>query len=452
MATVAVMEALKESGMQHTAQYQLNYLDEFEAANTDGDESIPQHIVELRLIRSYLLDVASGTVVWDAEEVARRVKLGTEGSTSDHALAATVGTASSPSAATFVACGPLTKSPEKERGNAKNTPTTHTAKANTTDFGERVANTKPKLSKVTSDAMSFLRSAPQSASPEGVAGVSSPTELAVVPSSETLEEEDLISFDPAPEVTPSKNEPGDVSSIRSSKNVLLEIDDQVKTEPPQWHIVLGRYPTLSLTSVKKEEVKCFVCHKASTEPLTTCQCSHQYCPDCLCNLVKTSVLGAAVFPPTCCGQLVPVNINSAVFDLATLRDFLTKKFENDHEINVGSPQDQELDGELTQAPDQVSLALEEAKQGMCYLCHRVNEKDAFCPDCCYRCNSSRTQCKCPWWAEREKREAAKKVVAESSFNPQAQDFNPTVNKESGQESAGRVLHRPRNSVLLEPAD
>lgn len=85
MATVAVMEALKESGMQHTAQYQLNYLDEFEAANTDGDESIPQHIVELRLIRSYLLDVASGTIAWDAEEVARRVKLGTEGSPSDHA-------------------------------------------------------------------------------------------------------------------------------------------------------------------------------------------------------------------------------------------------------------------------------------------------------------------------------------------------------------------------------
>ena len=254
------------------------------------------------------------------------------------------------------------------------------------DFGERVANTKPKLSKVMSDAMSFLRSAPQSVSPESVSGFSSPTtKLAVVPSSETLEEEDLISFDPAPEITPSKNEPGDVSSIRSPKNVLLDIDDQVETEPPQWHIVLGRYPTLSLTSVKKEEVECFVCHKASTEPFTACQCGHQYCPECLCNLVKTSVLGAAVFPPTCCGQLVPVDINSAVFDLATLRDFLAKKFENDHEINIGSPQDQELDGELTLAPDQVSLAPEKAKQGLCYLCHRVNEKDA-----CKLCDSQST--------------------------------------------------------------
>lgn len=227
-----------------------------------------------------------------------------------------------------------------------------------------------------SDAMSFLRSAPQSASPEGVAGVSSPTELAVVPSSENSEEEDLISFGPDPEVTPSKNEPSDVPDINLPQDILLDIDDQGKTEPPQWHIVLGRYPTLSLTSVKKEEVECFVCHKTSTELFTTCPCSHQYCSDCLCNLVKTSVLGAAVFPPTCCGQLVPVDINSAVFDLATLRDFLTKKFENDHEINVGSPQDQELDGEPTQAPDQVSLAFEKAKQGLCYLCHRVNEKDA----------------------------------------------------------------------------
>ena len=85
MATVAVMEALKESGMQHTAQYQLNYLDEFEAAHTDGDENIPQHIVELRLIRSYFLGVASGTIVWDAEEVARRVKLGEERTTPDKA-------------------------------------------------------------------------------------------------------------------------------------------------------------------------------------------------------------------------------------------------------------------------------------------------------------------------------------------------------------------------------
>jgi hypothetical protein len=85
MATVAVMEALKESGMQHTARYQLNCLDEFEAVHIGGDENIPQHIVELRLIRPYLLDVASGTVVWDAEEVARRVKQGGEGTACDKA-------------------------------------------------------------------------------------------------------------------------------------------------------------------------------------------------------------------------------------------------------------------------------------------------------------------------------------------------------------------------------
>lgn len=81
--------------------------------------------------------------------------------------------------------------------------------------------------------------------------------------------------------------------------------------------------------------------------------------------------------------------------------------------------------------------------------HKQSTKGcSVCPDCCYRCNSSREQCQCPWWAERQEREAARKVVAESSFNPQAPDFNPTVNNEPGQGSAGRVLHRPRNPVLL----
>ncbi|CAG7559925.1 unnamed protein product [Fusarium equiseti] len=419
------MEALKESGMQHTAQYQLNCLDEFEAVHNDGDENIPQHIVELRLIRSYLLGVASGTIVWDAEEVARRVKLGEEGA-----------------------------NPDKAPDSSDVTNSSFQAK-HAMDFGERVAKiAKPKLSKVMSDAMSFLRSAPQSASPEGVSGASSPTDLAVVPSSEPHVEEDLISFDSDPVVTPTKNEPRDVSAASSPQNLLLDINDQVKTEPPKWSTVLSQYPTLGLSTARKEEVECFVCHKTSTELITTCLCTHQYCSNCLCNLVKSSVLGAATFPPTCCEQLVPININSAVFDFQTLRDFLEKKYGNDETTN-GSPGDQKPDGELTLPPDQVLPEPEKAKQGLCYLCHRVNEKDAccsVCPDCCYRCNSSRAQCQCPWWAERQKREAVEKVVAESSFNPQAPNFNPTVDNKSWQESAVRALHRPRNSVVLEPTD
>ncbi|KAJ4135050.1 hypothetical protein NW768_004661 [Fusarium equiseti] len=401
MATSAVMEALKESGMQHTAQYQLNYLDEFEAVHTEGDENIPQHIVELRLIRPYLLGVASGTIVWDAEEVTRSIKRGEEGTTPDKApdssdveedsenttTAATVGTLPDRSAPTFVACGPLTKSPDKERGQVDNISTTQAVKAkHTMDFGERVAKiAKPRLSRVTMEAMSFLRSAPQSPLPESVSDVASPTGLAVVPSSEAHLEEDLISFDHDPVAIPNKNESSDVPNVNPFQDVLLDIDNQAQTEPSEWRIVLDRYPTLNLTTVKKEEVECFVCHKISTEPFTTCPCSHQYCSDCLCNLVKSSVSGAAAFPPTCCDNLVPIDINSAVFDEKTLREFLSKKFGNDHKTINGSPQDQKFDDELTQPSEEVLPALEKAKQGLCYLCYRVNEKDA-----CKWCDSQST--------------------------------------------------------------
>jgi len=239
------------------------------------------------------------------------------------------------------------------------------------DFGERVAKiAKPRLSRLTMDAMSFLRSAPQSTPPENAPGVSSPAESAVVPSSEPHLEEDLISFDSDPVVTPTKNESRDVSSANSPQGLLLDINDQVKAEPPKWRMVLSQYPTIGLSTVRKEEVECFVCHKTSTELITTCPCSHQYCSDCLCNLVKSSVLGAATFPPTCCEQLVPININSAVFDFQTLRDFLEKKYGND-ETTGGSPGDQKLDGGLTQPPDQVLPAPEKEKQGLW-----VNEKDA----------------------------------------------------------------------------
>jgi hypothetical protein len=60
--------------MRDTAEFQLNYLNEWEASHNEDDE-VPQQIAELRLIRPHLEAVSMGSEPWDDEKVARLIKL-----------------------------------------------------------------------------------------------------------------------------------------------------------------------------------------------------------------------------------------------------------------------------------------------------------------------------------------------------------------------------------------
>ncbi|KAF5704384.1 hypothetical protein FMUND_12572 [Fusarium mundagurra] len=213
-------------------------------------------------------------------------------------------------------------------------------------------------------------------------------------------------------------------------------------------------------------VKCFKCGNDSVEGVITCSCKHQYCVDCLNDVVKTSIHGPTPFPPVCCEIPIPVDINSSIFDEKTLYDFLGKKFgasDVGEQGSIGEKGDKSLpsphsphsepslpctpttlSAPLTPStpsvPSPPSLSTEEKTEysfngfgeeevdnedAKCHVCHNTIEKGVYCPDCCYQCNSSRTDCKCDWWDGRQRREKDMVIVKAPTFQtarPQVAPF------------------------------
>ncbi|KAH7166894.1 hypothetical protein DER46DRAFT_681958 [Fusarium sp. MPI-SDFR-AT-0072] len=204
--------------------------------------------------------------------------------------------------------------------------------------------------------------------------------------------------------------------------------------------ITGDDTVTSPTSVHEDDnvVKCFKCANDCVENFITCACNHQYCADCLNDMVKTSIHGPTPFPPVCCEIPIPVDINSSIFDKKTLYDFLWKKFgasDVGEQGGVGELGDKSLPS-LFSLP---SLSTEEKtefsfsgfgadeadNETKCHLCHKAIEKGLYCPDCCYQCNNSRAACKCDWWDGRQRREKGEAIVKASSFQtaqPQVAPF------------------------------
>ncbi|PNP85957.1 hypothetical protein FNYG_01013 [Fusarium nygamai] len=117
-----------------------------------------------------------------------------------------------------------------------------------------------------------------------------------------------------------------------SPNGTTSAPDDECTVPakPQYASVsiTGDNTFIPATNVREDSnvVKCFKCGNDSVKNVITCFCKHQYCADCLNDVVKTSIHGPTPFPPVCCEIPIPVDINSSIFDEKTLYDFLGKKF------------------------------------------------------------------------------------------------------------------------------
>ncbi|RKK32873.1 hypothetical protein BFJ68_g14542 [Fusarium oxysporum] len=185
-------------------------------------------------------------------------------------------------------------------------------------------------------------------------------------------------------------------------------------------------------------VKCFKCTNDYVENVITCACNHQYCADCLNDMVKASIHGPTPFPPVCCEIAIPVDINSSVFEKNTLYDFLWKKF-GAFDVGEQGGVGERGGKSLPSLPSLPSLSIEEKteysfsgfgaeeayNETKCHLCHKTIEKGLYCPDCCYQCNNSRAACKCDWWDGRQRREKGEAIVKAPSFQtaqPQVAPF------------------------------
>ncbi|RBA19004.1 hypothetical protein FPRO05_09933 [Fusarium proliferatum] len=210
-------------------------------------------------------------------------------------------------------------------------------------------------------------------------------------------------------------------------------------------------------------IKCFKCGKDCDGNAITCSCGHHYCADCLNDGVKASIHGSTPFPPVCCEIPIPVDINSSIFDEKILYDFLWKKFgasDVGEQGSIGEQGDKSLPSphsipslpstpftpttpvtpSTPSVPSPPSLSTEEEAEysfsgfgeeaadngdSKCRLCHKTIEKGLYCPDCCYRCNNSRADCKCDWWDGRQRREKDLAIVKKSTFQtaqPQVAPF------------------------------
>ncbi|KAL5595101.1 hypothetical protein FOVSG1_008790 [Fusarium oxysporum f. sp. vasinfectum] len=241
-------------------------------------------------------------------------------------------------------------------------------------------------------------------------------------------DEDLISFDEDP--TPAGTIPITIADGFPPTSTFAKEVEEVESG----NVALDVYHPAGVHE-NDNVVKCFKCADDCVENVITCACNHQYCADCLNDMVKTSIHGATPFPPVCCEIAIPVDINSSVFEQNTLYDFLWKKFEASDVSEQGGV-DERGDKSL---PSLLSLSIEEKteysfsgfgaeeadNENKCHLCHKAIEKGLYCPDCCYQCNNSRAACKCDWWDGRQRREKGEAIVKASYFQtaqPQVAPF------------------------------
>ncbi|KAH6980112.1 hypothetical protein EDB82DRAFT_560068 [Fusarium venenatum] len=365
------MADLTAFSAQEAIMSQLIFLDGWERSH-DKDNEAPQQITELHIVRPYLKNVSLGSAEWDEDKEEESL----------YTTAATL-------------AEPVTRSPGKSWPKIDGTSTEPVVKGKKRDFGNRIEEiSKTKLARHTSKAWSFLRNDPQP--------IQSVPHCRIGP-----DDDDLISFE---------NDP-----------------DEIKGEPIEASLpLIGQVPVLNAEDVhvdaapipeEVETVKCFTCGLSSAKSLIMCPCDHKYCAECLCGMVKSSLRDDIPFPPACCEKPITIDVNAGFFDKNTLCDFFARKFG----IAYITPSPKKI-------PPQVhGVDLGTSKnEGLCYLCKRVNEKDSFCPDCCYRCNRNRTSCPC--------------AANGNAFDPKAPVFRPTNNSNKSGKRDSTLLERAGRAV------
>ncbi|CAG1971881.1 unnamed protein product [Fusarium graminearum] len=450
------MEASEDPSTREAAASQLSYLDQWEAAYTGENVELPlpQQIVELRIIRPYLESVASGSELWDADRVGRLINESLLAAMQPPFVAeateswdTTAATAASPT------CSPSAESAAKVGGTSNESVVKVERQLG---FGDRIAKiSQSKLAKYTNNAWEFLQNGSR-------AKMTQPdkSENKLCCHSDHSEE-DLISFENDPVVGPADIKP---INITIPHDTFTDDKVDVKDEPVDACLIVDQCTSLKIeddhagvasTHLLEEAVKCFTCGTTpSAEALVMCPCQHQYCHGCLCHMVKSSIRGEIPFPPMCCESPVPIDVNTSVFDQNTLCDFFSRKFGISYMNPDASPRKRKAIGAPSQdkAPSQVhGVTVRMSRNGVqesCYLCRRVNEKDSFCPDCCYRCNRSRASCKCAWWEERQRRMEAQKAINDNTFNPNAPALCPTDGSDKCRKMPLNGIFRGRRDSAL----
>lgn len=71
------------------------------------------------------------------------------------------------------------------------------------------------------------------------------------------------------------------------------------------------------------------CNVKSTEDVGRAPCGHEYCRDCLRNLVETAITDESFFPPRCCHQPIPFEAIHKLLTFELAQAFINKKAEFD---------------------------------------------------------------------------------------------------------------------------
>ncbi|KAM0344512.1 hypothetical protein ACHAPU_007486 [Fusarium lateritium] len=283
-------------------------------------------------------------------------------------------------------------------------------------------------------------------SPESSPSDWSMTATEGVPETSTIlqdeEEEDLISFDVTPSYdychfTPQASDSPEKTDVPETHAVptvepVAALEDSPSAE------AMSMVETRQLSMSRPESEAAGACSKCRNDcDITKCLCGHVYCRRCLYSMIAACVRGETSFPPTCCGHLVPVDANSSTFDRKILQDFLVKKYgvvSKTSDLALCKPRF----GSAAFPPmkdtlrDQLAKYMESSGKKLCHLCKKAIDKDAACPDCCYRCNNPRGSCKCPWWKERQLKHSDTEI-AFRVYNPKAPAFRPTISQPGPQQ-------------------
>ncbi|KAF4440768.1 hypothetical protein F53441_12203, partial [Fusarium austroafricanum] len=193
------------------------------------------------------------------------------------------------------------------------------------------------------------------------------------------------------EATAKGPEPAKVETAEN-ETVPAELPATTMADLPACRPIEGE--NVTTTEQVHEDSNCPKCSKCGNDyasAVIRCACTHHYCSDCLCELVKMSIQDLAPFPPVCCGKPLPVDANSATFDDETMLDFFSKKMANRRKTDHRSSGHQRKVPRLSLEPflflspsrdkalastttNKVEASPEKNKQ-KCRLCHGLIDKD-----------------------------------------------------------------------------
>ncbi|KFY81611.1 hypothetical protein V500_11247 [Pseudogymnoascus sp. VKM F-4518 (FW-2643)] len=111
--------------------------------------------------------------------------------------------------------------------------------------------------------------------------------------------------------------------ISSSNKGDLNNGDNGQAESSPW--AAGR--SANLTSTTSHCDAC--CNNKSTGDVGCAPCGHEYCRDCLQNLVETAITDESFFPPRCCHQPIPFEAIHKFLTSELAQAFINKKAEFD---------------------------------------------------------------------------------------------------------------------------